>query len=192
MPPREEQQPSTNPPEARAPISGGMAAGLLLVALFLIVNIYLYASGRLEQNAEGEAMSAMQVLGVMLAAGLTLAMYSFLYRDNPLFKLAEHLYLGVSVGYGITIAVHQYLAKQLYEPLIEPLISPETAKHAPEWAVLIPVALGFCMLARFIPRYAWLSRYAFAIVVGWGAGLMLPQVVVRRSRPSTDRIPSGA
>ena len=33
------------------------------------------------------------------------------------------------------------------------------------------------MLARFIPRYAWLSRYAFAMTVGWGAGLMIPQVV---------------
>lgn len=178
MPDREERTGETRPPEEGGFISRGMAVALVLVALFLAVNLFLYGSGRFETNSAGEKVPTSEILGIMLAAGLTLAMYSFLYRDNPLFKFAEHLYLGVSVGYAITIAVHQYLAKQLYDPLIEPLISPETAQQSPQWMVLIPVALGFCMLARFVPRYAWLSRYAFAIIVGWGAGLMIPQVVV--------------
>jgi hypothetical protein len=37
--------------------------------------------------------------------------------------------------------------------------------------------LGLFMLLRFVPKYAWLSRYAFAMLVGWGAGLMIPQVI---------------
>lgn len=156
-------------PRRRRPALG-WAIGLIV--LFFILNLL-----RGDPAESEETKGTADVLGTMLAAGLTLAMYSFLYKDNPLFKLAEHIYLGVSVGYTITIVVHQYLAKQLYAPLVEPILSPESAEGDPQWSLLIPVALGFCLLARFIPRYAWLSRYAFAITVGWGAGLMVPHVL---------------
>ncbi|GAI60092.1 unnamed protein product, partial [marine sediment metagenome] len=36
---------------------------------------------------------------VWIAAILTLSIYSFLYRDNIFYKFAEHLFVGVSVGY---------------------------------------------------------------------------------------------
>ena len=39
------------------------------------------------------------LLGAWIATGLTLFIFSFLYEDNPLFKLAEHLYVGVSLGF---------------------------------------------------------------------------------------------
>ena len=55
------------------------------------VNVFLLASGRIEATWNG--------FGVILAAGLTLALYSFLYRDNPLFKIAENLYVGVAAAY---------------------------------------------------------------------------------------------
>jgi hypothetical protein len=153
-------------------IRPGMTLGLGLVVLFILVNVVLLASGSFENQG-----GTLEVLGVILAAGLTLAVYSFLYKDNPLFKLAEHIYLGVSVGYSVTVTVHQYLAKQVYVPLIEPVIFPDRADQDPKWVLLIPIMLGMFLLARFIPRYAWLSRYAFAMTVGWGAGLMIPQVV---------------
>ena len=46
-------------------------------------------------------MSFEIVLGAWVATGLTLFIFSFLYKDNPLFKIAEHLYVGVSLGYTI-------------------------------------------------------------------------------------------
>ena len=33
---------------------------------------------------------------------LTLSIMSYLYKDNPFYKLAEHLFVGVSIGYVIT------------------------------------------------------------------------------------------
>jgi hypothetical protein len=41
------------------------------------------------------------IIGAWVATGLTLFIFTFLYKDNPLFKLAENLYVGVSVGYTI-------------------------------------------------------------------------------------------
>ncbi len=43
-------------------------------------------------------MTPGETIGIWIAAGLTLMMFSFIYRDNVLFKFGEHLYLGVSLG----------------------------------------------------------------------------------------------
>lgn len=173
------EQPVPATPDDRPPANDrrGLVVGLGLVAAFILVNVWLLASGRFRDEATGRALATLDVLGVILAAGLTLAILSFLYRDNPIFKLAEHIFLGVSVGYGITITVHQYLNKQLWAPLIEPILHPAQSGKDPQWALLLPVVLGLLMLARFVPRYAWLSRFAFAMMVGWAAGLMVPYVV---------------
>jgi len=44
-------------------------------------------------------MSIGEGLGIWVAALLTLVMFSFVYRDNPAYKIGEHLFLGVSLGY---------------------------------------------------------------------------------------------
>src|SRR5262249_37679997 len=44
------------------------------------------------------------VLGSWIGIFLTFCILSYLYKDNPFYKLAEHLFVGVSVGYAITQA----------------------------------------------------------------------------------------
>ena len=34
---------------------------------------------------------------------LLLAIFSFLYKDNPFYKIAEHAYIGISAGYWLSI-----------------------------------------------------------------------------------------
>ena len=107
------------------------------------------------------------IIGAWVATGLTLFIFSFLYKDNPLFKLAENLYVGVSVGYTIV---------KTYDTVIVHLIWTPIVKNG-EWALLIPVAIGMLMLTRYVPKAAWLSRYAFAFIVGVGSGLAIPRVI---------------
>ena len=107
------------------------------------------------------------MLGAWVATGLTLFILSFLYKDNPLFKLAEHLYVGVSVGYTIVKAYDTVLVHLILKPIFE----------QGEIALLIPVAIGSLMLTRYAPRASWLSRYAFAFIVGVGSGLAIPRVI---------------
>ncbi|HXX74661.1 MAG TPA: hypothetical protein VEI50_06000 [Nitrospiraceae bacterium] len=107
------------------------------------------------------------ILGAWVATGLTLFILSFLYRDNPLFKLAEHLYVGVSVGYTIVKAYDTVLVHLILKPIFE----------QGEIALLIPVAIGSLMLTRYAPKASWLSRYAFAFIVGVGSGLAIPRVI---------------
>ena len=49
-------------------------------------------------------MFSSEALGIWIGAGLTLCIYSFLYKDNPFYKFAEHIYVGVSTGYLVCTA----------------------------------------------------------------------------------------
>jgi hypothetical protein len=55
--------------------------------------------------------------GVYLAAFLTIGIYSFLYKDNPLYKMVEHLFVGVSAGYLFARQYNDVLLKKLIDKL---------------------------------------------------------------------------
>ena len=107
------------------------------------------------------------IVGAWVATGLTLFILTFLYQDNPLFKLAEHLYVGVSVGYAIVKTYDTVVIRLIYEPMVK----------QGDWSLLIPLAIGALMLTRYVPKAAWMSRIAFAFVVGVGSGLAIPRVI---------------
>lgn len=106
-------------------------------------------------------------LGGWVAAGLTLFMFSFLYKDNPFFKFGEHLYVGTSMGYTIVRTYYDVVLKQLYVPMV----------GEGKWWLLLPTLLGVLILMRFVPRLSWLSRISFAFIVGFGSGVAIPRTV---------------
>lgn len=108
-----------------------------------------------------------EIIGVWLAAGLTLMMFSFIYRDNAFFKLGEHLYLGVSVGYYVNIQWHQVITPDIIRAI--------RIDH--DFWVIIPSVLGLFILLRLVPSVAWMSRMSFALYIGGFAGLAVPNVL---------------
>lgn len=139
-------------------------AGFFLV--FAAVNTVLLASGKLSADWTG--------FGVITAAGLSLALYSFLYKDNPLFKFAEHVFVGVAAAY----TFGQVWFPTLYGEIIAPLFATSPAGGQPGgWLLLVPTVLGLLMLTRVSRQLGWLSRYPFAFVVGLGAGLTIPRSI---------------
>ena len=48
-------------------------------------------------------MITFDIFGAWLAVLLTLCILSFLYADNPFYKAAEHLYIGLSAGYALAM-----------------------------------------------------------------------------------------
>ncbi len=101
------------------------------------------------------------IFGIWMAAFLTLAIFSFLYKDNPFYKFAEHLYVGTSAGY---MLIYTYFLT--IKPM---LIDPITQQN--QWILLIPAFFGIIMLTRWFPKIAWLSRWSIAFTVGIGTGL---------------------
>ena len=105
----------------------------------------------------------METLGIWIAAFLTLCILSFLYKDNPFYKFAEHLFVGVSAAYW---AVYYY-----YNILLPNLIQPLFGQG--QLLFIIPLMLGIMMLMRLFPKVGWVSRWPLAFIVGTYSGYNL-------------------
>ena len=129
-------------------------------------------------------MSVSTDFGVWVGAFLTLCILSFLYRDNPFFRFAESVFAGVSLGYYVGIVADNTLVPNLFEPLL--LGQGEgVASSLERWLFLVPLALGLLLYARYVPKIAWLSRWALAIYVGYYMGLQMMQKLQGEVQPQT-------
>ena len=109
------------------------------------------------------------IIGIWVAALLTLAIFSFLYGDNPFYRAAEHLYIGVSAAFWF-IYIWSFA---VYPNLIQGIAKQGIVGKD---ILILPTILGVLMLTRVVPRFGWLSRYPMAFAVGLGAGLALTGV----------------
>jgi hypothetical protein len=114
-------------------------------------------------------------LGVWVAALLTLCIFSFLYKDNPFYKFAEHLFVGVSAGYYIILNFWTVVVPNLWEPLVRGFHQPGGPLHATlgDYRILLvfPGVLGVLLFTRLFGKLGWLSRWSLAVIIGVYAGL---------------------
>lgn len=101
-------------------------------------------------------------IGVWIAAFLTLGIFSFLYRDNPVYKLCEHLFVGVSAGYWVVLTFWSVVMPNLFDPMIEGI----RRGSLEGWLLLVPLVLGVMLFSRFFPKGDWLSRWPIALILG--------------------------
>ena len=144
-----------------------IAAGV--IGLFILANVILFATGRFPVRDAGLADWS-QTFGVIAAAGITLAIFSFLYRDNPIFRAVENLFVGLGLGVTVYITWFNYLKPNIYDKLVRPIFSPTATVQSSDYWLLIPFFLGVLMLARASRRHGWISRYSICFVLGYGAG----------------------
>jgi hypothetical protein len=123
---------------------------------------------------------------VWVAAALTLCIFSFLYKDNPFYRFAEHLFVGVSAGYYIVLNFWTVVVPNLWDPLVRTFTGHDPVTHAAVvqqggafagslgdyrgW-FLLPGLLGLLLFTRLVKRIEWMSRWSLAIIIGVYAGL---------------------
>lgn len=146
-------------------------------------------------------LTGTQILGTWIAALLTLAIFSFLYKDNPIYRFAEHLFVGVSAGFQFVYLYEQYLKVKMIDPLTDWLreyyhlmtwAEAAMPRELVEWKLkvglikvslyyigiatiyyIIPSLMGLLILARMFKGVEWMSKYPIAFYVGYGAGLSI-------------------
>jgi len=125
--------------------------------------------------------SSWEVLGVWVAAFLTLGIFSFLYKDNPLYKVCESLFVGTSAAYYMVNAFWTSLVPKLIAPLApgftQAYLLPDFIPSGEPWAALalalVPLALGVLLLCRLLPKAGWISVWTLAFIIGTTAGMRL-------------------
>ena len=108
---------------------------------------------------------------VWVGAFITLCCFSFLYRDNPFYRFAEHLFVGVSAGFFFsTVIFHQVVKPDLLGQLFPRWFSMSSTAE-PDYTLIIPGLLGILMLFRLSQELSWISRFTVAFVMGVSTGL---------------------
>jgi hypothetical protein len=108
---------------------------------------------------------------VWVASILTLAIFSFLYRENAFYRFAEHLYVGVANGYAITFYWHRVLVPSLFSR-----VGGQTPVGTKVWLIAVGI-IGAFYFTRFIPRISWLVRIPIAILLGYACGSSIPRAL---------------
>lgn len=148
-------------------------------AHILVVGETVASATPAEYEAGLAEFSWPRTIGIWVAAFFTLAILSFLYRDNPLYKFAESVVVGVSAAYWMVIGFWTVLVPNLGGALVPaavqswamPGLSPVRVEDW--WLDLIPLALGVMLLWRLAPRGTWISRWPLAFIIGATAGIRL-------------------
>jgi Helix-hairpin-helix motif len=105
-------------------------------------------------------VTTIDIIGFWIGIFLTFCILSFLYKDNPFYKFAEHLFIGVSIGY---IVIRQF----------EDNIKPKFITNFSEggWIKWVPLILASFMFVKFFSkRLGWLGRFPLAFIVAVVAG----------------------
>ncbi|MEW5795353.1 MAG: hypothetical protein AB1772_03235 [Candidatus Zixiibacteriota bacterium] len=113
-------------------------------------------------------------LWTTFGAFLTLCIFSFLYKDNPFYKFAEHLFVGLSAGYFAMILWHNGLIPKLMFERLDDGNWYFLWVDSSKWWYLVPALLGILMWTRFSKKYQWVSRWPLAMYIGIGAGTAIP------------------
>jgi len=146
-------------------------------------------------------MNGSEIFGAWVAVFLTLGIFSYLYKDNPFYKISEHVFVGVSAGYWMAMAFWTQVQPNLFGRLwptpdgeilgflmkawygiynffgfILPSVFPEGGidkghGHDPHFMYILPFALGIMMLLSVSSKLSWLARLGIAYTVGMAAGL---------------------
>ena len=101
-------------------------------------------------------------LGNWVAALITLMLFSILYKENPLYRIAEHLYVGASAAHGIVTT---------WNNTVKPAITSMPTKGT--WWEIIPMVLGLLIYFNMYRPYAWVARIPMGFWIGYNAALVL-------------------
>ncbi|MDH7482930.1 MAG: hypothetical protein QHH26_13295 [Armatimonadota bacterium] len=89
----------------------------------------------------------------------TLAIYSILYKENPIYRIAEHVFIGAAAGYGIFITWVEMLKPAWWDQITQG-----------RWYWIFALIAGAMFYFIYSRRYVWISRIIFGVLLGLVAG----------------------
>src|SRR5512143_3463742 len=111
------------------------------------------------------------LLGGLISFLLTLMVLSYLVGDNPFFRMAVYIFVGVSAGYAAAIAWWQILWPRVFGPLLVGTLSERIL-------ALLALGLGILLLMKISPRTSQLGNPVMAYLVGVAAAVAIGGAVL--------------
>ena len=123
-------------------------------------------------------LAPIDLAGVLLGFFFTLCVFSYIIGDNPLFRIAIHIFIGVSAGYAAVVAWYNVIWPQMILPLL-------IGSMAERTLLVVPALLSLLLLFKSSVRFSGFGSLPVAFLVGVGAataiggavlGTLFPQI----------------
>jgi len=117
--------------------------------------------------------------GLLLGFSFTIFIFSYIFGDNFLFRLATHIFIGAAAGYASVVTLYNVILPQLIFPLFE----------GGQGEMIITISLlipSILLLAKISPRFSKIGNPAIAILVGIGAAAAIGGAIFGTIFPQTS------
>ncbi|HEY3265859.1 MAG TPA: hypothetical protein VGM37_02945 [Armatimonadota bacterium] len=112
---------------------------------------------------------------VTFGAICTIAIYTLLWRENPVYRIFEYLFLGIGAAYGVTRLFQDSLVNDWWVPM-----------KAGQWWWMLPFLLGLLYFTIYFNKVSWMARMLIGTLMGLAAGLQIQQVAITYFPQVTD------
>jgi hypothetical protein len=121
----------------------------------------------------------------------TLAIFSFLIKENGFYRFFEHLFIGIAAGVAPILVLRDFLWPQILDPLLGNTITvyPDGTSSERYQSLyllyLIPMGFGLLYYTLYSRRYSWLAKLVIGFTLGASGALairgffseVIPQIV---------------
>ncbi|MBI4769090.1 MAG: hypothetical protein HY784_01410 [Chloroflexi bacterium] len=117
-------------------------------------------------------------IGTIIAFALTVAVLSYLIGDNPVYRLAIHIFVGAAAGYAVIIAYYSVIYPQLFARLL-------SFNFFGPGLPLLALLLVVFLLLKARPSTSRLGSVATAFLIGVGVAVAIGGTVTGTLFPQT-------
>lgn len=107
-------------------------------------------------------MNPIDLIGVFVGVFITLMVLSFLYKENPFFRLTEYAFIGLAAGYALAASLRLFVNQALNPIFVDGNLT-----------FIVPVILGSLFYAQFTKKYSSLYRLPLSLAIGYGLGVTI-------------------
>ena len=107
-------------------------------------------------------MNLIDLVGVWVGVFISLMVLSFLYKENPFFRLTEYVFTGLASGYAFAAGLRLFVNQALSPILVYG-----------DLTFIVPVMLGALFYAQFTKKYSALYRVPLSLSIGYGLGITI-------------------
>jgi len=106
-------------------------------------------------------MDPVTAISALAGASLTLMVLSLMYKESMFYKVAEHSFIGITLGVTLYIGVETLRTKG-----VAPIA-------AGDYIYILPFVIGVLLFSRLSKKYYWVARWPTALIAGIGSGLAM-------------------
>ncbi|HMO17995.1 MAG TPA: hypothetical protein PKA63_11920 [Oligoflexia bacterium] len=122
-------------------------------------------------------MSDNHVFEILLAGLATLGIYTFLYKENIIYRVFEHLFIGIATAWGLVAVCKEFLWPRIFKTMLglDRLYLPDGTpvgeyQSSYLWYIL-PMLFSLLYYAIYSKKYRHLAQLVISFQLGCAGGL---------------------